>query len=298
MNFRKIFFIISLFFPISANSFEFVSIEDAEIVDMAESTGNYDLPRGQYTPSDQPHETVYVQVERMAWKLAQRDEAQGVIDALTSAYERRGFEMVYSCLDKDCGGFDFRFAIDTAPMPGFLVDINNFIYVEMQNDDERLLLLSSAVNGDGYFQQSHLQTVDPDNLTIKNAEIIPAETEPELAQSRTILDSVIFEQSSAQIASYDENQLVTIAQALENDPNLSLYIVGHTDSLGGMDANLRISKARAVSVQELFIDRFDVDPNRIETDGVGFLAPIASNDTEAGQARNRRVEALLLNNAQ
>lgn len=296
MNFRKILPVFSLIFAISANGFEFVSIEDAEIVDMAESIGNYDLPRGQYSPSDKPHETIFAQTERRAWALRERAEPQGIMDALTAAYERRGYEIVYSCLDEDCGGFDFRFGIDTAPMPGFLVDVNNFIYTEMQNNDERLLLLTSAVNGNGYFQQSYLKTVNPDNLRVENAEILVDEAAAESTNGRTILDSVTFAQSSAQIESYDAAQLSTIAQALENDTALNLYIVGHTDSLGALDVNIAISKARAEAVKSLFIEEFQVSPERIQTDGVGFLAPIASNDTPEGQARNRRVEALLLNN--
>ncbi|HEX9578068.1 MAG TPA: OmpA family protein, partial [Myxococcales bacterium] len=80
-----------------------------------------------------------------------------------------------------------------------------------------------------------------------------------------------------------------IANLLKKDPPLRLYVVGHTDSQGKYKDNLTVSKKRAVwMVKELA--KQGVATNRLQADGVGPLAPVATNDTDEGRSRNRRVE--------
>ena len=71
-------------------------------------------------------------------------------------------------------------------------------------------------------------------------------------------------------------------------------MVGHTDASGPIKGNIKLSKDRAESVQKLFVKKFNVSPNQITINGVGFLSPIASNNTEAGREQNRRVEVIIV----
>jgi outer membrane protein OmpA-like peptidoglycan-associated protein len=66
-------------------------------------------------------------------------------------------------------------------------------------------------------------------------------------------------------------------------------IVGHTDNVGRDDYNQDLSERRANSAMR-YLESRNVDPNRIDTRGVGEMEPVASNGTESGRARNRRVE--------
>jgi outer membrane protein OmpA-like peptidoglycan-associated protein len=68
------------------------------------------------------------------------------------------------------------------------------------------------------------------------------------------------------------------------------YIVGHTDDTGSLDGNMRLSDARAAVVQQALVETHGVEPSRLETRGVGPLAPVSSNTGEAGRGLNRRVE--------
>ena len=86
--------------------------------------------------------------------------------------------------------------------------------------------------------------------------------------------------------------LEQFAQGLGGDPSMHVRIVGHTDSTGGDALNDRLSMERATSVRDYLIDR-GVSGSRIETAGRGSHEPVADNATEAGRARNRRVEILL-----
>ena len=73
-------------------------------------------------------------------------------------------------------------------------------------------------------------------------------------------------------------------------PTLKLVIVGHTDNVGDLDYNMNLSKRRAEAVQVALVSSHNVDPSRLKAWGAGYLSPIASNKTEAGRAKNRRVE--------
>jgi OmpA-OmpF porin, OOP family len=66
-------------------------------------------------------------------------------------------------------------------------------------------------------------------------------------------------------------------------------VVGHTDAVGELEANLRLSKARAEAVIEALVAR-GISRGRLQAFGAGPYAPVASNREEAGRAQNRRVE--------
>lgn len=84
--------------------------------------------------------------------------------------------------------------------------------------------------------------------------------------------------------------LKEVAKLLAGDPALKLWVVGHTDSVGALDANMKLSQARAEAVAAALTTAHGVAAARLKGCGVGPLAPVASNDTEAGRAKNRRVE--------
>ncbi len=69
-----------------------------------------------------------------------------------------------------------------------------------------------------------------------------------------------------------------------------MIIVGHTDSQGGFDYNMDLSKRRAAAVAADLAKTYQIPSARLQTAGVGYLAPVGSNATEDGRAKNRRVE--------
>lgn len=76
------------------------------------------------------------------------------------------------------------------------------------------------------------------------------------------------------------------------DPAMGVRIIGHTDSTGSDAINNPLSVERAQSVRDYLVTR-GISSNRIATEGTGSRQPIATNDTDAGRAKNRRVEILL-----
>jgi outer membrane protein OmpA-like peptidoglycan-associated protein len=88
--------------------------------------------------------------------------------------------------------------------------------------------------------------------------------------------------------------LKNIADVLNENPDVKIRIIGHTDADGNDAANLDLSKRRASSVKNELVKTFGIDAARIETDGKGESKPVAANDTPLNKALNRRVEFIKL----
>ncbi len=99
-----------------------------------------------------------------------------------------------------------------------------------------------------------------------------------------------FATDSASIEPDSKRPLAEIGQLLIRDPGLRLAIVGHTDSTGEAAHNQELSQRRAESVKSYLVETFGIDAARLTTRGMGADQPVATNDTEAGRALNRRVE--------
>jgi len=118
--------------------------------------------------------------------------------------------------------------------------------------------------------------------------------EQDLAKNKkALVYGIYFDYNSDGIKKESEPVLKEIAQAMVDKPDWKLTITGHTDNIGGHKYNLELSQRRSASVKKALIERYHVDPNRLSTSGSGDYAPIDTNDTLEGRARNRRVELTL-----
>jgi outer membrane protein OmpA-like peptidoglycan-associated protein len=81
---------------------------------------------------------------------------------------------------------------------------------------------------------------------------------------------------------------------LSENPTIKVEIQGHTDSKGSDSYNLALSDRRAAAVVAYLVTNLGVDPSRLTSRGYGEGMPIATNDTDAGRALNRRVEFAII----
>ncbi len=84
--------------------------------------------------------------------------------------------------------------------------------------------------------------------------------------------------------------IAEVAKLLTAEAVLKVFVVGHTDNVGGIDANMRLSQDRADAVVQALIRTHGIAAARLKAFGAGPYAPVASNDAEDGRAKNRRVE--------
>ena len=80
---------------------------------------------------------------------------------------------------------------------------------------------------------------------------------------------------------------------LQQNPSVAVYVVGHTDNQGKLDYNLSLSQRRAEAVVTALSTTYKVARTRLVGKGVANLAPVASNQSDEGRAKNRRVELVL-----
>ena len=101
---------------------------------------------------------------------------------------------------------------------------------------------------------------------------------------------IYFDTGKADVKPESDATLKEIAKLLQKDAQLKLYVVGHTDNVGNLASNQDLSQRRADAVAQLLSAKYGVPAARLRAIGDGPSAPVASNDSEEGRAKNRRVE--------
>jgi len=109
-------------------------------------------------------------------------------------------------------------------------------------------------------------------------------------QGTIALYGIYFDTDKADLKPESDPTLEEIAKLLGDDAGLKLYVVGHTDGVGSFDYNMDLSKKRAQAVVRELTGKYGIAGGRLKSAGVGFLAPVGSNEDEEGRAKNRRVE--------
>lgn len=103
---------------------------------------------------------------------------------------------------------------------------------------------------------------------------------------------VLFTSGKSELLPGAQNSLGQIAEALTQQSNSRVVVEGHTDSRGGDESNLALSRSRAASVGSFLISR-GLPADRVTTNGLGSSRPVADNSTPEGRANNRRVEIII-----
>ena len=106
----------------------------------------------------------------------------------------------------------------------------------------------------------------------------------------SIFYDIHFASGSDQIEESSDSQIEEIASFVKANPNKKYFIVGHTDNVGDFDSNMTLSESRAKNVMGELISKYGVDESQLKAYGVANLSSVSSNNTDAGKARNRRVE--------
>jgi outer membrane protein OmpA-like peptidoglycan-associated protein len=107
---------------------------------------------------------------------------------------------------------------------------------------------------------------------------------------KVALYGIYFDFDQAELKPESSPALEQISLLMKQNPELMLYVVGHTDMQGKFDYNMSLSEKRAMAVVNELVVKFGIAQNRLIGHGAGPLAPVATNETEDGRKLNRRVE--------
>ena len=101
---------------------------------------------------------------------------------------------------------------------------------------------------------------------------------------------IFFDTAKATIKAESAKAIAEVAKMLKADPGLKIYVVGHTDNEGNVEGNISLSQARGEAVLQALVREHGIAAARLRSWGCGLFAPLASNDSPEGRAKNRRVE--------
>jgi outer membrane protein OmpA-like peptidoglycan-associated protein len=112
------------------------------------------------------------------------------------------------------------------------------------------------------------------------------------SQGHIAIYGIYFDTNKTDLKPESKPSLDQVAMYLKQNPGMKIHVVGHTDNVGTLDFNLKLSRARAASVVAALVRDYGVPAARLNPAGVASLAPVAPNTTEDGRAKNRRVELI------
>lgn len=289
------------------------------------------LPTGPAQGDRVPARAVEGQIWWRSWRIVGSQTTLDVFAPLRAALLDQGFHVEYSCAARACGGFEFRFGIETIPAPDMMVHLSDYEFLSASRaaDGVALSLLVSR-SGEAVFVQAIERqpraTVSPPDQTDSTAPTAApeagAEDAPQTAPEQTgevtteedpsqadglarlgqnlrdhghaVLPGVEFQSGSAVLTSEEIPSLAALATLLRERPEWRVMIVGHTDTVGSLQANIDLSRRRAEAVRQHLRGVEGLDSARFEVAGAGYLAPLTQNTTPEGREENRRVEVVLL----
>lgn len=237
-------------------------------------------------------------VTRITYAAPDRRSTLEVFGSYRNALGSAGFSALFECLNEECGGRNFNHAV--VEYTGEFGDHYNdqrYLAARLKRDagDVYVSLYVSGHHtrgGGGPFKafaqldeievapmQQGMVTVDV------NAMVKALDQEGHIA-----LYNLYFDSGKAALKPESTPALIEIAKLLEAQPRLRLLVVGHTDSVGELDYNEQLSTRRAQAVVDALRTAHRADGSRLTARGVGMYSPVADNVTDAGRAKNRRVE--------
>lgn len=298
---------VALCLPMAAHGLDLDFSATAELVHTTVAQeGQHPLATGPWTADGLPTTQARGVVQELTWQITGDDiTTMALTTDLQTQLEAQGYTIDFACFADACGGFDFRHALPVGQAPEMHVDLGDFHYLSASHADGEghAALMISRGGSTGFVHLALIQPADTVAAPVIQSTRTPEPTITTLAADDLVaqlttmgsapLDDLQFETGASALSGDRYASLVTLAAFLAEDPSRSVVLVGHTDALGSLSANIALSEARARAVRQFLTVELGVDPTQVEARGIGFLSPRASNTTPEGREANRRVEVVL-----
>jgi OmpA-OmpF porin, OOP family len=200
--------------------------------------------------------------------------------------------------------YTYEFDESAGTSAGFLQIVRNYeaaakkIGGEIQSDDVRRTTIRVSQKGqETWVALEAFNEGREYELNIIERQLMKQEVVADAAALRSGLKEnghvevpgIFFDSGKSDIKPESEAALKELTAMLKANASVKVWVVGHTDSVGSAESNVTLSGARAAAVVKALVQR-GIAANRLAAHGAGPYAPVASNATEEGRARNRRVE--------
>ncbi|NOX73569.1 MAG: OmpA family protein [Alphaproteobacteria bacterium] len=305
-----IFSLLALVAPLSVAAQDLLTFPEGSVqgYESLEAAAVLQIPVGPYRSGKIDTAKAAGSITRQVWKTPNiKAETLGLISPLRNQLEEAGYKVLFECETKACGGFDFRFNADVVDEPEMHVDLGDFRYLSasklVDGQEEFVGLLVSKSPDRGFIQYTKIgagQFVQP--IVAQSTKQTTPETELLLKPSledrlnvngAVVLEGLEFLKGSSELSGNPSTALQELATLLAADTEKTVVLVGHTDASGSLEGNITLSRKRADSVMARLVETYGVNPAQLSAEGVGYLSPRATNATDEGRDKNRRVEVVV-----
>jgi outer membrane protein OmpA-like peptidoglycan-associated protein len=260
----------------------------------------YTLLLGKVMKAKQPgkHEKLEGKITKISYEIPEERTTLEVYRNYEVELEEAGFEILFACKNEDCGGRNFNHTVvDYDLMFGDNYADQRYLAAKLTRPEGNVyvsLYVVKNLTGGGPTRNRVYTQLDVIEVKPMETGLVTIDAE---AMARDIsltghvaVYGIYFDTDSAEVKRESKTVIDEIATLLKNNEGLKLFVVGHTDNVGTIDYNLDLSNRRAESVVRELTGAYGIKRDRLDPKGVGYLAPIASNKTEEGRSKNRRVE--------
>lgn len=264
--------------------------------------------------------TVQGRITRQVYAAPRDRSALEVATNYADALKAHGMEQVFACAGDACGeAFTLlenplilasvgprsdpihKGLAQSALEPGFVPDARYALFKQTTADgDTYVAVLTGTQHGGTHGTMSEaldgrvltsIVVAQPRAMEHKIVTVTAAEIADKLSsEGRVAFYGIYFDFDKAEVKPDSDVQLAQMAAFIKAHGTGRVFITGHTDNQGGLDYNLALSQRRAEAVEHALSARYGVDARRMSARGLASLAPLAANASEAGRAKNRRVE--------
>lgn len=175
---------------------------------------------------------------------------------------------------------------------GLVIEAKSFIDGQFKVELPKDHVWEMTIDAINYFKVDSTFEISP---AYDDQQINAFYLEPLTVGNKIKLSNVLFYRGSADLVEGSEKEIQLLAETMRKNPNIEIFLEGHTDNRGNFDLNLELSQQRVAVVQDMLV-RMGVDASRIDGKGYGGTRPIASNDAERTRMLNRRVEFTVVKN--
>ena len=160
-----------------------------------------------------------------------------------------------------------------------------YLFAKLEQEDQTAYLMLAVGEATTDVHVVEIKKMETDKASVN----LSALTEGLDKDGFVVVEGIYFDTDKTTLKPSSKPALDEVAKLLQEHADLSLYVVGHTDLQGSLSHNRSLSEGRAKAVVQALVKDYAIAATRLEGHGVGPLAPQASNVSEAGRAKNRRV---------
>lgn len=280
------------------------SVITTQVVKEYEETA---LPKAAYPRTGKVDEATLVQpvagkLTATAYRGPGERSALEVVRNYEAALGEQGFTRVFGCRTKECGAEAKFWTLARGPV-AVAATWGTTVYslLSLERPAGRVWVAVLAVElapnaARPLTSEYSVQVVEEKPIETGRVQVLDAGSLARAIESagKVAVYGIRFDTDSDRLTADSAPQLGEIAALLKAQPRLSILVVGHTDTQGGLDYNRGLSERRATAVTAALVADHGIAKARLVPLGVGPAAPVASNRTADGRARNRRVEVVEL----